>query len=392
MKRLLSKWFGSFACLPVFRSAPKRTHKARQARPQVEGLEERALMSVTVMNGNLCIRQTNGNDHASVRTLDQGPYKYEVNDNGVIQRFTAAQVSGGHVVYHGLAGNDCFVNNSGLHAMAHGGAGNDRLVGGSGSDRLFGGLGRDFLASRGGEDWLDGGKGIDELYGGAGADWLDGGCDSAVDHLYGGTGVDCLQMNGHDVFHADKAGELDIVQSWDTPAIRQMVVNRVKCDLASSLGIDVSKIQLVTLEYVDWPDSGLGCHEPNTLYLQAITPGYRIVLEAGGQKFEYHTELNGRFVLCKDASAEPVASAVTVEGVLHSHVLAIGGETTGIVVTTADGKSYELDFGDNESLKALAKSNDGKTVCVTGILTVRPGIEDPDTQRTIMQVTSFEVA
>lgn len=62
------------------------------------------------------------------------------------------------------------------------------------------------------------------------------------------------------------------------------------------------------------------------------------------------------------------------------------------MVTTADGKSYELDCGDNESLKALAKCSDGKTVCVTGTLTLRAEIENPDTQRTIIQVTRFEVA
>jgi hypothetical protein len=35
------------------------------------------------------------------------------------------------------------------------------------------------------------------------------------------------------------------------------------------------------------------------MYAQVITPGYRVVLEAGGQRYEYHTD-TGRFVvLCE---------------------------------------------------------------------------------------------
>ena len=50
-----------------------------------------------------------------------------------------------------------------------------------------------------------------------------------------------------------------------------------------------------------WPDSSLGCPKPNMNYLQVITPGYRIVLEAQGRSYEYHTDTGKRVVRCEKA-------------------------------------------------------------------------------------------
>jgi hypothetical protein len=34
------------------------------------------------------------------------------------------------------------------------------------------------------------------------------------------------------------------------------------------------------------------------MYLQVVTPGYRLILEAGGIVTEYHTDAGARFVIC----------------------------------------------------------------------------------------------
>jgi len=80
---------------------------------------------------------------------------------------------------------------------------------------------------------------------------------------------------------------------------------------------------------------------------------------------------------------------VEIKGRLQSGVVAIGGETTGTTIT-ASGATWELDLGDSKKLRALAEENNGKTVVVTGKLTVRRGVEVR--RRTIVTVESLKPA
>lgn len=76
------------------------------------------------------------------------------------------------------------------------------------------------------------------------------------------------------------------------------VVPLVVSDLADRLEIAAEAVSVVEVEEVTWPDSSMGCPQPGYMYLQVITPGYRIVLEAQGQTYNYHTDSAGHFVLC----------------------------------------------------------------------------------------------
>ena len=78
------------------------------------------------------------------------------------------------------------------------------------------------------------------------------------------------------------------------------LVAQVSQDLAKRLQIDVSEVTLISSEAVEWSDSSLGCPEPGMMYMMVITPGYRLVLEANKQLFEYHTGRNDHFVFCAD--------------------------------------------------------------------------------------------
>jgi hypothetical protein len=80
----------------------------------------------------------------------------------------------------------------------------------------------------------------------------------------------------------------------------------------------------------------------------------------------------------------------TFEGTLKTGIMAIGGETTGIVLRTEDGQQYELDFSKNGDLATQAEKLDGKTVVVTGDYTIREGVET--NERHIIQVTALEEA
>ncbi len=74
-------------------------------------------------------------------------------------------------------------------------------------------------------------------------------------------------------------------------------VDAAKLDLAKLLGIDISKISVLSQDAVDWPDSCLGVKQQGVYCAQMISPGFKIVLQSGGQTYEYHTNLSGSAVV-----------------------------------------------------------------------------------------------
>lgn len=84
------------------------------------------------------------------------------------------------------------------------------------------------------------------------------------------------------------------------------IIEQARRDLAGRLGVPVEEIRVVEARAVTWPDSSLGCPEPERLYLQVLTPGYRVVLEAQGQRYAYHAGRQGPPFLCPpDRAKEP---------------------------------------------------------------------------------------
>jgi hypothetical protein len=68
------------------------------------------------------------------------------------------------------------------------------------------------------------------------------------------------------------------------------LVDLAKGDLARRLGVGVEEVTLVAAEALQWPDASLGNPQPGMVYTQVITPGYKTILFAGGQKYEYHSD------------------------------------------------------------------------------------------------------
>ena len=56
-------------------------------------------------------------------------------------------------------------------------------------------------------------------------------------------------------------------------------------DLARQLNVDLSAVNIVSAERVEWPDSCLGAPGAGEGCAQVITPGYKIVLEVNGQTY-----------------------------------------------------------------------------------------------------------
>jgi hypothetical protein len=71
---------------------------------------------------------------------------------------------------------------------------------------------------------------------------------------------------------------------------------KARADLVSQLQLDPDTIMLVSVEAVEWPDGCLGVQTPGVMCTMVITPGYRVVLEADGKQYEYHTNETGDVV------------------------------------------------------------------------------------------------
>lgn len=79
---------------------------------------------------------------------------------------------------------------------------------------------------------------------------------------------------------------MDGVHSTDDPV--EPAVAAAVTDLATTLGVDESVVEVVSQEEVTWRDGSLGCAEPGRMYTQALVDGTRIVLRVDGVDHEYH--------------------------------------------------------------------------------------------------------
>ena len=76
------------------------------------------------------------------------------------------------------------------------------------------------------------------------------------------------------------------------------LVQQAVADAAQRTGLAPSAVRVVQVEAREWRDASLGCPRPGRMYAQVLTPGYLIVLEAAGQRLEYHADGGRRVELC----------------------------------------------------------------------------------------------
>lgn len=68
--------------------------------------------------------------------------------------------------------------------------------------------------------------------------------------------------------------------------------------LETQFNVNTGGLTLQNKEQVEWSDGSLGCASPDMMYMQVITPGYRVTLEHGGQRYVVHTDRGRRAVRC----------------------------------------------------------------------------------------------
>jgi hypothetical protein len=103
---------------------------------------------------------------------------------------------------------------------------------------------------------------------------------------------------------AEKGGDVP-TPSPELPA-PQAVLDRAKQAVARQAKVAASALTVRQVEPVEWPNSCLGCQRPDEMCLMVITPGYRIVLEAGDVRYEVHTDATGESIrVCEGKGGGP---------------------------------------------------------------------------------------
>jgi hypothetical protein len=81
-----------------------------------------------------------------------------------------------------------------------------------------------------------------------------------------------------------------VVAASPSPGSADTPTALVIADAAQQTGVVAAEIVVERVEAHTWPDRSLGCPRPGVGYAQVITPGYLIVVQARGQRLEYHTD------------------------------------------------------------------------------------------------------
>lgn len=94
-------------------------------------------------------------------------------------------------------------------------------------------------------------------------------------------------------FHTDSSGGQVRLISGGPLGARQV--------LAQQQHLKPQDITVLSAESVQWPDQCLGVEIKGMTCAQSITPGYRVVLQANGKQYEYHTNQSGSAAILASA-------------------------------------------------------------------------------------------
>ncbi len=96
------------------------------------------------------------------------------------------------------------------------------------------------------------------------------------------------------VFHTNRSGSQVRMAAAPIPEKEwPRAALRARNALAEKLGLAPEAVRIISAEATDWPDACLGIYLPDEGCAQVLTPGFKVILEANGIRYEYHTDQNG---------------------------------------------------------------------------------------------------
>jgi hypothetical protein len=76
------------------------------------------------------------------------------------------------------------------------------------------------------------------------------------------------------------------------------LLNAILSDAASVASVDASQVSLISAKEEVFSDGSLGCPQKGQSYIQVLTPGWIVMVDAGGTVLEYHASTAGAYILC----------------------------------------------------------------------------------------------
>jgi hypothetical protein len=100
-----------------------------------------------------------------------------------------------------------------------------------------------------------------------------------------------------------------------TAAVPAVIRRLVAADAAAHLRVSENSVVLSRADRVVWSDAALGCPQPGMGYVQAVEPGYRIVVRTAETELVYHTnertDAAASIIRCDAARPRPGAKPAT---------------------------------------------------------------------------------
>lgn len=138
---------------------------------------------------------------------------------------------------------------------------------------------------------------------------------------------------------ATEAPSITEEPSTQTPLALNPAQSAAIQDLAEKLHLSTDQITMISSETVTWPNGCLGVQKLGVMCTEAEVPGYKIILEADGKEYEYHTNVEGTVVVAFDGE-QPSGSIEDV--VVKQLAQNLGLEESDISVVS----NSEVEFGD----------------------------------------------
>ena len=80
------------------------------------------------------------------------------------------------------------------------------------------------------------------------------------------------------------------------------IVTAAVADVATHAGVSPADVTVVSADAVTWPNGAAGCPRMGVMYTDVVTPGYRVVLDAGGKTYDYRgSRQSGAVTWCENA-------------------------------------------------------------------------------------------
>ena len=83
----------------------------------------------------------------------------------------------------------------------------------------------------------------------------------------------------------------------------QSVTQAALADASRLTGVARGKLEVIEARAVNWQNGSIGCPEEGMAYTDALVPGYRVQIQAGERRLDYHASSRGGPVLCPEGRA-----------------------------------------------------------------------------------------